>query len=378
MKNKFIEIRIIHIRIREIIRFYILGKPILQCIQIFKRNKKRLLISFVKPKRPREGQRIFYLKVNRETDTAYNSIQQWVDIAKEMNSFIYFVCDNERFRKHIYNIIKFHNDNFRFIESDRKTLKPEISKLFHNTQNYKHWQRVAYSMFTPFLDAAKNNYAITYNIDGDDLILCAPPEKISEALKTAEEYAINNNLDLFNLDLFVSRTYGTHWSFGVVICTNPDKCLNVIRKNISWRNNTEMIKKYKLIYLNKYNFNADWLFTFLRDTEQLNVQTFYIENLYITHEPDKLIRPGWSYIMQYKQDKIIYPFSELIYKNKSQSSIPIYPTSIKFDIGLKDDDYITFSNYLFDKNYLNNKTTMFKFAKARGLLNFKRYENYKV
>ncbi|MBQ7287396.1 MAG: hypothetical protein IJW73_06510 [Candidatus Gastranaerophilales bacterium] len=216
-------------------------------IRVNKKYKKQFIKKEVK--KPASNQRVFYLKVHRLHKTAFDCIQHWVNIAYELNAFIYFVCDNPQMEKEIYQKIYFGNFNFEFIKSDRTTLKKCIQTILNKVDRRKMWQRIGYAMTTAFAHAYKNKYKLFYNIDADDILLFLDAKTAAKAFIQAEEYAKKNKLDLFNLDMFVSKSFGTHWSFGVVMCLSSENCINAIEKNVNWRNNKRFIKKYKTFYL---------------------------------------------------------------------------------------------------------------------------------
>ena len=292
-----------------------------------------------------------------------------------MNAFIYFVCDNLEMEESICKSICLPNKNFKFIKSDRHTLKPEIKKILHKVERQSMWERIAYSMITPFIHAAKNNVAISYNIDADDILLCVKPEKIKQAFLKAEEYAMSNNIDLFNIDMFFSKSFGIHWSFGVVLCTNPQKCLEAIKSNTNWRTNYKLINQFKLSWLNKFNFNVDWLFTFLRDTKQLNMQTFYIEKALVAHMPDIILEHGWAFMLQWKDNNTHFPILSDFYKRETWDSVQIPSECIKIDVDLKEDDYKKFLCNFYDFG-VGFEMDMLNYAKERSLISDDLYNKY--
>ena len=86
------------------------------------------------------------------------------------------------------------------------SLRPLSLDEYVGQENFKENLKV-------FIHAAKNKTQISYNIDADDILLCIEPKKIRDAFIKAEEYAYLKNLDLFNIDMFLSKSFGVHWSF---------------------------------------------------------------------------------------------------------------------------------------------------------------------
>ncbi len=366
------KVRIRFVNGEKIRRFYIFNIPLFQ----YKFKKGRLKIEFCKKKKPLPGQRVFYLKVHRVHRTGYDCIQHWLDIIARMDAFVYFVCDNKEMREGIFKKpCFFYNENFDFIKSYRKKLKKQVKLVLHNVQNYKLWQRIAYSMLTPFAHAAKYGYTRTYNIDADDIMILTKPELVAEALKKAEFYAEEKDLDCFNFDMFVSKTFGVHWSFGVVYVRTPEKCLEAINNNIGWRYNDFLIEKYSTYYVKKFNFNVDWLFTFLRDTKQLKLETFYIENSMVIHMPDIVIYRNWAFALRWRNGVLYLPVLDKLYEDKLWGKLPIYNGCIKIDIGLKDSNISDFVNEFYSTTY-EFENDILNFARQRNLISEKTYKNY--
>ena len=351
-------------------RFYIFGKPV---IEYKKTGHKRKWQLYHMPK-PYKGQRVFYLKINRIHQTSFDCIQQWMDIVEKMDGFCYFVCDNKQME---YNVFTkpcwFHNKKFAFIPSDRKTLRSELKRILHNVEREKLWRRIASSMMTPFIHAAKHNYTRSYNIDADDIMLLAKSDALAKAFIKAEEYAEQHDLDCFNLDMFVSKTFGVHWSFGVVYVRKPQKCIGMVVKNTNWRENTTLIEQYKCVYLKHFNFNVDWLFTFLRDTKQLNLKTFYIENAMVVHMPDIAISRHWAFMFQWRNNNINFPILRYLYADEIWQTLPIYKECVQINIGLSEKSYTDFLNEFYHSNHLFEHQ-MLDFALTRKILSKQQYK----
>ena len=196
-------------------------------------------------------------------------------------------------------------------------------------------------MLTPFLHAAKNNFNRSYNIDADDIRILLAPDLISKALEKAEEYADKKDLDCFNLDMFLSRSFGVIWSFGVVYVRTPAKCLEVLKNNANWKKNTDLITKYKTVYVFDDNIieNIDLVFTFLIDTEQLKAETFYIENSRAVHMPDILLEYWWAFFLHWKDNNVFMPLLREFYNDDLWGTVPIAKGLVKIDLNLTDEDF---------------------------------------
>lgn len=366
-------------KIREV---YLLNKKIYEYIKferynkLFDKFKTYKFYSFNGFHQPKQNQRIFYLKVHRVHRTSFDCIRQWLDIAEQMNAFVYFVCDNPEMEAKIKEMC-LPNRFFDFIKSDRKTLRAEIKKILHKVERQALWERIAYSMITPFIHAKNNNYKISYNIDADDILLCIEPKKICEAFIKAEKYAIDDKIDLLNFDMFYSKSYGVHWSFGVVICANPQKSIEVLKNNTNWRGNKTLIQKYNICWIDKFNFNVDWLFTYFRDTKQLNMKTFYIDKGLVAHMPDIILEHGWAFMIQWENNEIKFPILTNLYDRKVWDKIPIPKDAIKIDVGLQHDDYKRFLCNFYDFG-VGFEMDMLDYAKSRNLISQEQYNNYAI
>ena len=375
---KFFQIQRIEMRRYKIKKFYICGIPLFQYIKLKKHNKTKKIYSFIKKVKPVEGQRIFYLKVHRVHKTAIDCIAHWLEVAHELDGYVYFVCDNPEMEDLIQNQIVFYNQNFEFIKSDKHYLKKYISKILDNVPDKKKWQRIAHAMTTAFVHATKNNYPISYNIDADDIIVYSNAKKIAKAFKKAEEDARNKDFDLLNLDMFVSKTFGVHWSFGVVLCTNPKKCVNAIKRNTNWRNNVSK----NTVYTKIFNFNIDWLFTYFRDNNILNMNTFYIENALVVHMPDLILEHGWAFMFQWHNGYIKFPilaYYDDSFCTNSMRKIPIYKNLIKIEADITENEYRNEFARTYRKSLLGQikfQKQMLGYALVEGIIEKDSYNKY--
>lgn len=331
---------------------------ILEIIKIKHLGKFNTYYNFFPSCKPKFNQRVFYLKVHKVHMTSFECIKYWINIAKNMNAFIYFVCDNPQMYYNICQNIIFPNKNFSFIKSDRISLKKEVTKILKSD---KKWTRIAYSILTPFIHAHKNHYHVSYNIDADDIQILNNPKQITQALKITETNAIKNNLDMTNLDLYVSKTFGIHWSFGVVLCLNPEKCLKVLK-------DTYADERYAKEYIaNNIGINIDWFYTFLRDIDRLKMGTFYIENAMVIHMPDIILRPSWAIMMQFRNGYVYYPILETFYKENIFDKREIVPFVEKIDVGIEKDDYSDYlNNYYFWRYHM--EFDCLAVAEKRGMI----------
>ena len=355
-------------------RIYLFDQPILD---ITKRGKCYFSIRIARRYKPKsKDQPIFYLKVNRVHQTSYDCLQHWMDIANKMGAFCYIVCDNKEFEYGVFlKPCFFYHKSFCIIPSDRKTLKSVVSKFLSGVTRSHLWQRIAHSMLTPFVHAVKNNYVRVYNIDADDIMILVRPEKVAQAFLQMEKIAETRNVDAMNLDMFVSKSFNVHWSFGVVYIRNPRKCIQAIKDNVNWRNDVESQKQFLTSYVSEFNFNVDWLFTFLRDCKKLNLQTFCIQNALVVHMPDIAISRHWAFVFQWKKDRLYFPIISELYRDKKWEYIPIPDDVNKINIGIDELEYSNFANDFYYTDY-SFENSMLKIAKYRGTIDSETYKNF--
>lgn len=280
-------------------------------------------------------QRVFYLKVNRLSQTTFDCIQSWIDIASRLNAFIYFVCDSRLLEFQILSNNHFVDQiSFKFIKSDKRALSHLVQKLFPDN---KLWRRIAVAMLTPFSHASNNGIHSFWNIDADDILFLVRPENVARAFEIVERQAIDGNVDCTNYDMFVSKSHGLHWSFGIVFVRDPGKCLATICSNLSFSKHS-----IEYPYLEKYNFNVDWLFTYFRDSEKLCLRTFYIEKSAVIHMPDIAIRKNWSFILMWNNGYVYQPVLKYLYGCNTCSKLPVSNKVYKIDIELDSSEYQNF------------------------------------
>lgn len=117
----------------------------------------------------------------------------------------------------------FMQNKVSFIETSWKNEK--IGNIVKTIAN-RRWSKAAFAHLTTFAHAQSNGYSSFLNIDADDTCFCLKPERVVECLKKVENYARNNNIKLFSLDMHVSDSLGEHWSYGI---TYTDSTVDWIR-----------------------------------------------------------------------------------------------------------------------------------------------------
>ena len=267
---------------------------------------------------------VFYLKVNRIDHYTYVNLQHWVDIADALNAKLYIICDKKKLQKRILKRIYFYSSNVEFIKSYKNKRLKNIVKYIA-TGN---WDKACYAHLTTFYHAKKHGITNFWNIDADDTTFCMSPDMCAQAINQVEEYACNNNINVFSLDMWRSNTAGRHWSFGVTFVRDSSKCFNLVEEYCSdnWKNGYE---KYVVSY------NLDWFFTYLKDKNYLAIETFYIENCMYIHWGDFLYNILGSNVSLWHNGKIYYPIVTEIFGDKNLGILDISSDCIKFDIGIQ-------------------------------------------
>ena len=355
-------------------RFYLFGRAVLD---VAKKKDGALSIRTPKTWKPKsKDQPIFYLKVNRVHQTSYDCMQHWMDIANKIGAFCYIVCDKKEFEYGMFDKpCYFYRNSFQLIPSDRRSLNEVVQKLLSGVERSKLWRRIALSMLTPFVHAEKNKYSRTYNIDADDIMILARPDKIAKALLRMEQIAEDKKVDAMNLDMFVSKSFNVHWSFGVVYMRRPDRCISALKENVVWRKDEENHKKFMTSYVSEFNFNVDWLFTFLRDCKKLNLQTFCIKNAAVIHMPDIAISRHWAFVFQWQDDRLYFPIISEVYQDKKWANVPIPKSVNKIDVGLELNEYSNFMRSFYWTDYWF-ENSMLNIAKNRRLIDSSIYNKY--
>lgn len=364
-------------------QYFIFGRPIFQIhaedglfrpFSVEGRKKLRFSFCLSRP-RPRPGQRVFYLKVHRVHSSSFGCIQFWMDLAKEMHAFVYFVCDNPEMKRGIYAKCRFHDLNFDFISSDRSTLKKSVYRIISTGKEVAHWRRVGFSLLTPFVHACKNNYGGIWNIDADDTLFLAPLPLISKALCEAERLAKDMGFACIDLDMFPSRTFGAHWSFGVVYVQDPALCIETLKENDGWHDELRRDEFFRSFF-EKWSFNIDWFFTYLRDVNRLSLGTFYVENAVFVHMPDSLLLRGLGTATLWRRGRLEFFGDKVLREDSVWGDCPIWENALKIDVGLGGNEWKRFLGE-FDPNQHAFEKSMLIAMHKRGVVDQSVFDKYR-
>lgn len=301
--------------------------PIVKYLKSKKNKHDYLLFPCINKEHDAKNKEIFYLKVNRNESYSIRCLQHWIDIINEYRADFYIICDNQDLKQRILKQVRFRDKNIKFL----KSIKNNKTKKIVSNIATSLWKNATFAHLTPFYHSRINNITKFWNIDADDTMFALYADKVAQIMKEISSYANNNNLNAFSLDMHTSRTHGKHWSFGITYTQNNIDWFQIFmnNKDTSWR-------KAYLQY--DYNFNLDWFFTYLRDNNLAQNETFYIDNLLFIHFGDFLYNTIGSGASIYSKKKIKYPILYEIFGAETLGLIDINKNIIKFnnDLSLND------------------------------------------
>ena len=276
---------------------------------------------------------IFYLKINRKEKYTFSNLQHWIHIIECIpNSCTYIICDDNNLKEAVLEQVVFTKNSFIFMESYKGC--SALDYVVSNITNDR-WQNAGYAHLSTFWHAKENGYPAFWNIDADDTCICLSPHRAAEMLSEAEEYGKKNKIDLFSLDMWITRTKGYHWTFGITYVNNSVDWFGIMRK-----------------YCRDENFkagqiqNVDGYFTNLKNRTNLKIETFYAENLKFVHYADDLLRrPDGSGFFHWKEGKLILPIIRYCMGMESIGVLQIADEVVKLCMGITDNEAMEF---LFD------------------------------
>lgn len=276
---------------------------------------------------------IFYLKVNRNERYTFRNLQNWLDgISCYESSKVFIMCDNAVVKEEIQKNVNFNSIDVKFIESDRNDA--EMQELVTRIAQ-KLWHNAAYAHLSTFLHARKNHYNYFWNIDADDTCICLDAKRLFEALRETEQYAKDNGIHAFSLDMHRSRIAGLHWSFGVTFIDNTIDWFNAIRSHYC----DEEYLRFSSVLQSNSRQNVDWYFTYLNKCTNYKIENFYFENMKFIHYSDDFFkRPINSGLYHWKDGKLFFPILYYCFGDKKKGQIPICDNCIKLDINITDDE----------------------------------------
>ena len=286
---------------------------------------------------------LVYFKVNRDSRYSIECINRWINTVSKDGMQYIFICDNDSLKYQILRQCDL-NSYFRgFLKSDRKGLK-QVAKYLY-TGN---WEFATYAHLTPFYHAKSIGKKKYWCIDADDTMFLIDSPSSMQVLKKAENISIERSISAFSLDMWRSKTFGKHWSLGVLFI-NDNVSFCDIFNGLTSNNWIEELK------VQDDSYNLDWFFSYLKAIRNYNIQTFYVENATFIHWSDDLYRNNSSsWVCTWHENKIIYPILRYVYGNEKYGCMNI-ADCIKIDIGLMGSEYPEYMIQNSDLYLLSNK-----------------------
>lgn len=274
------------------------------------------------------GRHAFYLKVDKGSRLAMDNLDRWMKAASRMGGDCYLLCDREDVIQKVEDTLALP-DNLVFLKSARES--EEIISIIRSVMPENGMINAGIAHLTTFLHARDRAYDFFWNIDADDTQFCVSVDRIAGLLECAGDYAEENGLDCFSLDMHTSRTGGKHWSFGVTYTKNRGDWMPILRSHGTDRE-----------YLEREwgtRFNIDWYFTYLRSLGELKIETFYFENVKFIHHSFRDVFANlvlWG-ILYWKDNELRMPMLEAFSSEESKiGRYPIPKDVVRLELGIED------------------------------------------
>lgn len=264
----------------------------------------------------------FYLKINRRERYTFRNLQYWIDIVEGIEGADYCIlCDNAVLQTEVMEQVRFTKEPVSFLKSEKRSA--DLREIVPNITNAR-WENAGYAHLTTFWDAKEKGYSCFWNIDADDTYICLKSERAGELLHEVEAYAAENQIDMMSLDMWTTRTYGNHWSFGITYINNRVDWMSVMKRYCR----DEELKARQIP-------NADGYFSCLKTCTPLSIETFYFENLRFIHYSDDFFkRPDVSGFFIWKEGKLNLPILSYCFGLEQLGRLQIAKQVIKLDIGI--------------------------------------------
>lgn len=269
---------------------------------------------------------VFYLKINRNERYTFRNLQNWVNIVESIpDSQYYILCDNDELQQAVLEQVVFENSKVDFIKSCKTS--PKLDYIVSNVTNER-WRNAGYAHLTTFWHAREKQYPSFWNIDADDTCICLRTERACEMLRMAESYAREKNADALSLDMWLTRTMGSHWSFGITYIKNRADWYEVLESQCK----NEELKATQIR-------NIDGYFSCLKMCTDIKLETFYVENLKFIHYSDDLFkRPHSSGFFHWKNGTLIQPILLYCFGIEQLGILPVAEGIVKLDMGIQDEE----------------------------------------
>lgn len=267
----------------------------------------------------------FYLKINRNTDSAFRYLERWIQIAYLFNRDCYIICDNRDVTASILEKDILYGSAI-IIESISEKKVKTVAQRFSRDN---HWLGAALAHMTAFYHSRKHGYDFFWNIDADDTFVCLSTDRIKEMLGKCEEYAKHQASDCLSLDMWRSILRGLHWSFGITFTSNEKDWIKIMETHSI---DAEFQGKEAIA-----RGNIDAFFTYLKDAEpSLKIDTCYFENLTFIHDSGELMmNPVNGAIYHWTYGELHLPLVEHCFKIPEIGTMRIADDVIKFEMGIE-------------------------------------------
>ena len=268
------------------------------------------------------GRRAFYLKTDKGSRLAMNNLNRWINAVSLMGGDCYILCDRDDVIQKVKDTLIFL-DAVTFLKSERES--EEIAFIAKSAIPQNGMINACFAHLTTFLHARDRDYDFFWNIDADDTQLCMSVDRIAELLEYAGNYAEENGLDCFSLDMHTSRTGGQHWSFGVTYTKNRRDWLPILRSHVHDR-----------AYLEK---DLKQRFTYIRSLREFRIETFCFENLKFIHYHFENIFADptiWG-LLYWKDNELRLPMLETFSSKESKLGRYAIPKEVVgLELGIED------------------------------------------
>lgn len=314
------------------------GNVLIQYSKFNGKAKVRLFPERKIPSAVHKYNNAMFFKVNRASEYSLTCIKIWMDVAEAMNSLVVIICDNPELEKQIFKNIWFKDPNYQVVTSKRS-----IYSSFINNIASKSWKNAACAHLTAFYYARKFGVRKFWSIDADDTMFLCENTKVVKLLNQAMDYAEKKDIDLFSLDMWKSRTYGKHWSWGVTYVRDN----GTLYEQLTNEKDAKWVDDYNDMF-EPQNANSDWhINSLVKRGFDITIGTFYPKETGFIHWGAHVFNPVGSYVCKWEGEAVSYPLMKAL-GVEELSHVPIHKECVGFDIGVARDEM----KYC----YLNNAT----------------------
>ena len=277
--------------------------------------------------------RVVYLKVNRISDYLIPCVKSWVEIFKlDPTAKIFFLCDNDEVQMRIKNEFDLSSLDHEWIKSRRDSVELQfiVKHALHHS-----WRRIGLAHLTSFMHSREHGFSSFWNIDADDIRFFVDPSKGLQIFDEAEKIAIAKKINLFSIDIDQSTAFT--WSFGVAWIDNRIDWLCLLK---DFSADQSLVEIFSPMYVGNY---LDQIFDFFKlSNTPVNIKTFYVEELRLTHSFPDTYSDLFCGIRYCRQGHYHISLLENEFGISQASRLPISADDIAIDIGLMPEDSFSY------------------------------------